>query len=732
MQHPSKIAIFHNDPEIADRISRFAAEIGLDVIRPASPSELADLLCDPLMRAVVLDIAWPNKGGFELLESIGRSPSRPLAIIVTELDTKTVDSIRRLADAKGLKISVFKKGRTQAIKTCLRSLLPRNTSFGARDLDEALDRQFLRVEYQPKVPFDPTVSRTYAVEALCRIGHPTFGEIRPDDFIGLAEKEGLIAKLTDAVVCQSFRDWRSWRDQGLTLRLALNVSPSLLGSAEWSESFLRRCAEFNVDAEWITLEITESASGAASAAALETLTRLRLEGVTLSIDDFGTGYSSLATLYKLPFGELKIDKSFTMDLQESSEARALIETTIGMAQRLGLKVTAEGVETQAVFHELKLMGCHDAQGYFISKSMPAKDVPQFFAQWFSLMESEPIQAGTPSGLPKIAIIQSMLDSILNEGEPNSSSDATAASDEDSALELTRKLPSLVLQDRPIAALASCHAAGRRLEKHQERAALKAKVLELRRILEHELICKDDIEIITATGPIRLLPRRSALIGRPSPAKTVDVAIGCRWFSRGEKNLRLFSEGMHWWVEDLGSTNGSCIGGQVLTRGQRFALPLGETLIEMGKPAEGPPPVTIRLRRPAASPNAVVMTLAADSALLAGLATENPWPSWKEDLRTTWIVFQEGITIGGSKDCAIVLDHAVADVAAEIRFNDGFWIKPRENAELIVGDVPFDEAVPLLVAANASIAGTSLRVQHARAGAIPFRVEPQLVLQSGLN
>src|SRR6185295_3468745 len=292
MQNRPKIAIFHNDPKIADRVERLCMDVGVDAVRTTSLADLEDRLSDPLTTAVVLDIAWPNKGGFELLERIGRSPSCPLAIIVTELDTKTVDSIRRLANAKELKVSVFRKGRTHALKACLQSLQPGNMSFGAQDLNEAIDRQFLCVEYQPKVPFDAAASRTYGVEALCLIRHPTFGNIRPDQFIGLAEKEGLIAKLTDAVTCQAFRDWRIWCTQGLSLQLALNVSPTLLVNSEWADSFLRRCSEFNMDTDWITLEITETGSGTASAAALETLTRLRLRGLTLSIDDFGTGFSS--------------------------------------------------------------------------------------------------------------------------------------------------------------------------------------------------------------------------------------------------------------------------------------------------------------------------------------------------------------------------------------------------------------------------------------------------------
>ncbi len=169
---------------------------------------------------------------------------------------------------------------------------------------------------------------------------------------------------------------------------------------------------------------------------------------------------------------------------------------------------------------------------------------------------------------------------------------------------------------------------------------------------------------------------------------------------------------------------------MLTPGRPFALPLGETLIRIGQPAGSPTPVTIRLRRPAASPNAVVMTLTADSAQLIGMGKENPWPSWEEDLRTTWIIFQEGITVGASKDCAVILDGTIVDVAAEIRFHEGFWIKPFDNAQLIVGELPFDEAVPL-VAADTSIAGANFKVAHGSRASL-LRIEPQLALRSGSN
>ena len=714
MQCGTRIAIFHDDSEIAATIAKFAAEANLIVVQPASSTDLEAELSNPLIAAVVVDLKGSRSGGFEFLERLAHAPARPQVIVVTALDAKTVDSLRRLGSSNDLNLRVFRKDdEANLLRSCLAELEKREVRFTAEHLDEAIERKYIHVEYQPKVPLVGSEEEC-AVEALCRLRHPHFGNVYPDQFIAIAEKHGLIAKLTDSVVCNAFRDLGQWRDQGLAVRLAINISPELLKTGEWTEQFIQRCQEFAIEPERITLEITESASGATLEVALDLLTRLRLKGFQLSIDDFGTGFSSLATLYKLPFTELKIDKSFTLDFQKSGEARALIESTISMAQRLGLKVVAEGVETEAVFHELRLMGCQHAQGYFISKSLPPEQVPQFFVHWASLMNSDPTLE--ESALPKIAIIQALLSDILSE---NGADDSTLvlsglggsdASDEDSTLQLMSTIPTLVLQGRVAGALARCQAALHRLERKPDQIALKGKILQLRKLLEQDLLCKDDLELSTAGGPIRLLARRDALIGRPSKAKAVDIAVGCRWFSRGEKNLRLYGEGEDWFVEDLGTTNGSSIGDRPLRPNQPCKLPYGETLIEIGKRAGSKAPIALRLRRPPASPGVIVITLLADEARLNDTSEANQWPSWKEDLRTTWIVFDGRISLGASKNCAVVLSDAGADAAAEIWFHEGFWIAPSPNVPLSIADAPFAEEAPLPAAADLSLGGARVRVE----------------------
>ncbi len=710
----TRIAIFHDDSEIAANIARCAAEADFVVVHPATPTDLEAELANPLVAAVVLDLMGPRSGGFELLERVANAPAHPQVIVVTALDTKTIDSLRRLGTSKGLNLRVLRKDdEVSLLRSCLAELGKREVRFTAEHLGEAIERQYIHVEYQPKVPLIAS-EEEYAVEALCRLRHPHFGNVYPDQFIPIAEQHGLIAKLTDCVVCHAFHDLAVWRDKGLAIRLALNVSPELLKTSEWCEQFMRRCQEFRIQPERITLEITESSSGATLDVALDVLTRLRLKGFLLSIDDFGTGFSSLATLYKLPFSELKIDKSFTFDFQKSAEARALIESTIGMAQRLGLTVVAEGVETEAVFRELRSMGCQHAQGYFISKSLPAEQVPQFFADWASLMKSDPIRE--ENALPKIAIIQALLSDILNENYeddstliPSDLSDNDASS-EDSTLQLARRIPALVLQGRVAGALARCQAAIHRLERKPDRIALKGKILQLRQLLEQDLVCMGDLELSTADGPVRLLARRAALIGRPSTVKEVDIPVACRWFSRGEKNLRLYEEGEDWFVEDLGSTNGSSIGNRPLQPDRPHKLAFGETLIEIGKRAASSAPIALRLRRPPTCPGVIVITLLADEARLHDAAEENQWPSWKEDLRATWVVFNGRISLGASKNCAVVLNDCGADIAAEIWFHEGFRIAPLPSVPLVIAEANFTEQAPLPAGVDLSVGSVRLRVE----------------------
>lgn len=431
--------------------------------------------------------------------------------------------------------------------------------------------------------------------------------------------------------------------------------------------------------------------------------------MTLSIDDFGTGFSSLATLYRLPFGELKIDKCFTLELDRKPAARALIESTVEMAQRLGLKVTAEGVETDWVFDQLRLMGCHDAQGYFISKSLPAADIPAFFAEWRRSRGTG--GGGRPGFVLKLAAIQALLDSA---GAPRTDRTVVLSStqypSEGSALDLVAAIAPLVLQGRNFRALAACQRAAHLLKSRPDQAALGTQVLELQRLLEFELLQKNDLAISGAARNYRLLPRRSVLIGRSSTGKSVDIAIDCRWLSRGERNLFLYLDGENWRIEDLGSTNGSAVGEKTLLPGHPVVLPEGMTLVEIGRRNNRHAPLSLCLNSFEAGGVAISLTV-----LAKGETDAATWPTREQDLQSAWILFRGKLSVGHDDECAIKLAGRGAGVLADIEFQNGFWIAPRAGVELSLGGVSFEHPVPLTGGTDLLLGDNMLRIESALPG-----------------
>ena len=206
--------------------------------------------------------------------------------------------------------------------------------------------------------------------------HPQQGLIPPDQFIGLAERTGLIRPLTRWVLDAALGQGRRWLDAGTPLRIAVNISPRLLTDAHLVAMVDHLLAEHGVPACWLELEITESAMLHDPAGALAVLEDLHRRGIRLAVDDFGTGYSSLAYLKDLPIQTLKIDKAFVPTLAaDTSLARSIVD----LGHHLGLEVIAEGVETVASWDLLRAMGCDTAQGYFLSRPVPAADLERWIA-----------------------------------------------------------------------------------------------------------------------------------------------------------------------------------------------------------------------------------------------------------------------------------------------------------------------------------------------------------------
>lgn len=249
----------------------------------------------------------------------------------------------------------------------------------------------IQAHYQPKVSFaDGGLS---GVETLARWTHPTLGNIPPDVFIPLAERMGLIHALTLSVLEQSLRQLAAWNAQGLRLKLAVNLSPRVLEARGLVEQIVHLQKKHGAAPSQITLEITESASAYQFVSAIGMLARLRLKGFGLSIDDYGTGYSSMQQLAKIPFTELKFDRSFVQGAVRHENYRVILSTSIQMCQKLGLSTVAEGVETQAEWDLLRDYGCLMGQGWFIARPMPADAL----TDWMQARRRHPAGQGSAAG-----------------------------------------------------------------------------------------------------------------------------------------------------------------------------------------------------------------------------------------------------------------------------------------------------------------------------------------------
>jgi diguanylate cyclase (GGDEF)-like protein len=239
-------------------------------------------------------------------------------------------------------------------------------------LRRAIENDELVVYFQPKL--DVASGAVHSVEALVRWQHPELGLVPPDRFIKIAEDTGLIKPLTLIVLERSLEQCREWRDQGLDVPVAVNLSVRNLLDANLLADIRDALARSGLAADRLLLEITESAMMDEYVNALAVLTSLSDMGVRLALDDFGTGYSSLAYLKQLPLTELKIDRSFVTNMAVDDADEMIVRSTIDLGHNLGLSTVAEGVEDEATLERLRVLGCDIAQGFLLSRPLPGAEL----------------------------------------------------------------------------------------------------------------------------------------------------------------------------------------------------------------------------------------------------------------------------------------------------------------------------------------------------------------------
>jgi len=338
---------------------------------------------------LVLDLCMPDMDGIEVMRRLASMPNPPSLVLISGHDLGVLQSAVKLGKAhrleiiasldKPISLKKFQKILFQYYGKLAREQVTAKkhtkSALLSNELLEAIEQDQLVLHFQPQIEIK--TNKLVSCEALVRWQHPDKGLIFPDQFIDIAEQNGWMGELTTWVLKNAVKQGKAWLDNGFKIPISVNVSADNVTSLLLPEQISEFLNAEELMPSMLTLEVTESALMGELITSLDILTRLRLKGLALSIDDFGTGYSSLSQLHKIPFSELKIDKSFISLMIEDNEAKAIVKTCIMLGHELDMLVVAEGVETENHLELLNELQCDIAQGYLYSRPIPAVE----FEKW---------------------------------------------------------------------------------------------------------------------------------------------------------------------------------------------------------------------------------------------------------------------------------------------------------------------------------------------------------------
>jgi EAL domain-containing protein (putative c-di-GMP-specific phosphodiesterase class I) len=380
---PHRLLVMDDEPQICSFIENVASRLGFEVTCLVDSIRFMETLKAFAPSAIITDLKMPGCDGVRLLQSMKDADCQAQVIVISGMDQRVLSTAEKLGRSHGLKmVGVLQKPVKLAdLELLLRNAMSAQRCFSQEDLKAAIANAELVVHYQPKIARDNGTWSIDGAEALVRWQHPLYGLVLPGEFLALAEESDLIGALTDHVLETSVFQIASWMRRGLNFKVAVNLSARLITDLEFPDRLRQLLQEHDVPGSKLILELTESAAMADPSKAMDVFLRLRMSEIGLSIDDFGTGFSSLKQLYELPFDEVKIDRTFVQELPGDDEARAIVRATIDMAHALGMTACAEGVETRSALEYLESVNCDQAQGFLISRAVPATEFELLVGPW---------------------------------------------------------------------------------------------------------------------------------------------------------------------------------------------------------------------------------------------------------------------------------------------------------------------------------------------------------------
>jgi EAL domain-containing protein (putative c-di-GMP-specific phosphodiesterase class I)/ActR/RegA family two-component response regulator len=369
------IIVVDDQPDVGQLVVEAAQAVGYQATFLSDPARLEELLAQGEPTVLALDLRMPGYDGIEILGALGTRGLKSKVLLVSGMDQRTLQAAERIATGHGLRILgvVSKPFNMAAMRELLAKGLAPPPDVTEAELEIAIAEGQFFLEYQPKVNLRS--GKVAGAEALARWQRPDQGVVPPMAFIPKIEASYLMKPFTVGILRAAAGQRRAWAEAGHDVKVAVNVSAGMVADPTMPDKFAATTAEAKVSPEKVVLEITETGVMADAKRSIEVLTRVRVKGFDLSMDDFGIGYSSMQQLHRMPFNELKIDRSFVAEMGTAREAAAIVRSIVDLGHNMGLVVCAEGVEDRDTHQALVSLGCDLAQGFYYGRPMKAQIPP---------------------------------------------------------------------------------------------------------------------------------------------------------------------------------------------------------------------------------------------------------------------------------------------------------------------------------------------------------------------